>query len=58
MALWALFEQRSVMSGGVAWVRGNELAGVLERRPVTFSQSEVDRAAAALRSATSDGVLS
>jgi Nuclease-related domain len=57
VALWALFEQRSVISGGVAWVHGKDLADVLERRPVTLSPSEVDRAAAALRSAMIDGLL-
>jgi hypothetical protein len=41
VVLWAAFEQRSVLSDGVAWVRGNELAKVLARRPARLSAGEI-----------------
>jgi hypothetical protein len=44
---------RHVCGGGST----NQLAGVLERRPVTLTQAEADRAAAALRVATTNGPL-
>jgi Nuclease-related domain len=49
VVLWARFEQRSVMSGEVAWVRGKDLAKVLEQRPAQLSPAEMDEVAAFLR---------
>jgi hypothetical protein len=50
LVLWARFEQRSIMSGEVAWVRGKDLAKVLEQRPAQLSPAEMDEVAAFLRS--------
>jgi hypothetical protein len=49
VVLWARFEQRSIMSGEVAWVRGKDLAKVLEQRPAQLSPAELDEVAAFLR---------
>jgi hypothetical protein len=49
VVLWGKFEQRSVRSKGlVAWVHGNELEGMLRRRPTPLSADEVARFAATL----------
>jgi hypothetical protein len=52
VVLWAHFEQRSVLSGRVAWVRGKDLADVLARRPPALTATEVAHVVAALRSWT------
>lgn len=49
VAIWAPFEQRSILSGGVAWVTGKQIASVLGRRPIMLTSDEVTRAAEALR---------
>lgn len=49
VAIWAPFEQGSILSGGVAWVSGKQIANVLGRRPVTLTSDEVARVAEALR---------
>jgi hypothetical protein len=38
VAIWAPFEQRSVLSGGVAWVSGKQIAEVLTQRPMTLNR--------------------
>jgi hypothetical protein len=48
VVLWAIFEQRSVLSGRVAWIRGREVANVLTQRPVELSAQEIDRLTQAL----------
>lgn len=50
VVLWGSFEQRSVLSDGVAWVSGRHLADVLDARPTVLTASEVDRAALVARS--------
>jgi hypothetical protein len=46
VVLWGNFEQRAVQSrAGVAWVRGNALAGVLASRPAQLSNEQVQRTA-------------
>jgi hypothetical protein len=37
VVLWADFDQRSIEQHKVAWIRGNELAGVLADRPVKYT---------------------
>jgi hypothetical protein len=49
VVIWAPFEQRSILSGGVAWVSGKHLAKVLAQRPVTLTPDDVGQVAAALR---------
>jgi hypothetical protein len=51
VVLWGDFEQRSVLSGGVAWVSGKHLASVLARRPVTLSDADVAQLTTAVRNA-------
>lgn len=41
VVLWADFEQRSVERDKVAWVRGDQLANVLARRPTKYSGDEL-----------------
>jgi Nuclease-related domain len=48
VVLWGTFEQRSIESQGVAWVRGSDLSDVLAARPATFSEESRVKAAAAL----------
>jgi len=45
IVLWATFDQPPVLSEGVAWVQGKQLAAALERRPARLSQREIERAA-------------
>jgi Nuclease-related domain len=59
VVLWADFEQRSIESDKVAWVRGDQLANVLARRPTKYSGRELreliwrtNDAVTALRQAT------
>lgn len=49
VVLWADFEQRSVVSERLAWVRGKDLAEVLEARPLRLSPAEVERTVKVLR---------
>lgn len=49
VAIWAPFDQGSILSGGVAWVSGKQIANVLGRRPVMLTSDEVTQAAQALR---------
>jgi hypothetical protein len=51
VALWGQFDQRSVLSGSVAWVRGSELARVLAARPPALSPPQVAQITAAVRAA-------
>ena len=53
VVLWSDFEQKSIVSERVAWVRGGELADVLTRRPVRLSADEVASVAQVLGSAYS-----
>ncbi len=48
VVLWAKFDQRSIMSEQVAWVRGSELAKVLAARPQRLSATEVEQVSAAI----------
>jgi Nuclease-related domain len=49
VVLWGNFEQRSIRSKGyVVWVRGNELADMLDRRPSQLSTDDVRRVASIL----------
>lgn len=41
VVLWADFEQRSIERDKVAWVRGDQLANVLARRPVRYTGDEL-----------------
>jgi hypothetical protein len=50
VVLWGHFEQRSILSGGVAWVRGKHLADTLAQRP-DGTATDRDRVVAALRDA-------
>jgi Nuclease-related domain len=49
VVIWAPFEQRSRLSGRVAWVSGKEVGRVLANRPGRLSCDEVAEIAAALR---------
>lgn len=49
IVLWANFEQRSILSGGVAWISGRHLAATLEKRPVQLTPREVQSVVDALR---------
>jgi hypothetical protein len=49
VVLWGAFDQRSFLSGKVAWIRGSELARVLQNRPSRLSDSEKQRLAAVLK---------
>jgi hypothetical protein len=49
VVIWAPFEQRSILSGRVAWVHGRQIAKVLKGRPVRLTPDEVMRISAALR---------
>jgi hypothetical protein len=51
VVLWGRFEQASVLSGDVAWVRGNDLARVLAARPARHTPEQIEAIAAALRRA-------
>jgi hypothetical protein len=51
VVLWADFDQGSIQSEKVAWVRGDRLADVLEARPVKCSSDAVEHMNAAMRSA-------
>jgi hypothetical protein len=48
VVLWATFEQRSLLSDRVAWIRGKEVANVLKERPVELSAREIGRVTQAL----------
>jgi hypothetical protein len=48
VVLWTRFEQGSLLSGKVAWVRGDLLADVLEQRPHVLTPDQVERVSAAL----------
>jgi hypothetical protein len=50
VVLWGTFEQRSIESQGVAWVRGSDLAAVLAQRPATFSEESRAKVVAAIGS--------
>jgi hypothetical protein len=50
IVVWATFDQGSVESGGVAWVRGRQIADAILRQPNRLSRNQVERAASALRS--------
>jgi hypothetical protein len=52
VVLWADFEQRSVKSGKVGWIRGDQLADVLAHRPSTYEGGQLRD----LISRTSDAV--
>lgn len=52
VVLWADFEQRSIEHDHVAWVRGDQLANVLARRPIKYSGDELRE----LISSTNDAV--
>lgn len=54
VVLWGDFDQRSVESEKVAWVRGDQLAGVLAYRPARYSGDALAR----LISQTADAVAS
>lgn len=49
VVLWADFEQRSVASDRIAWVRGKDLAKVLAARPSRLSRAEVERTVEVLK---------
>jgi hypothetical protein len=49
VVLWADFEQRSVASERVAWIRGKDLARVLAARPSRLSPAEVERTVEVLK---------
>jgi hypothetical protein len=51
VVLWGAFDQRSIESDRVAWVRGKDLANVLAQRPITLDEVQISQAAAALRRA-------
>jgi hypothetical protein len=48
VVLWGRFDQRSIESQGVAWVRGDDLASVLSRRPIVLDPLRAARATEAL----------
>jgi hypothetical protein len=48
VVLWGCFEQRSLLSRGVAWVQGKELHRALRGRPPRLGSEEIERAASAL----------
>ena len=50
IVLWAEFEQRSILSKGVAWIDGKHLAAVLGRRLATLSQGSAAPVVAAFES--------
>jgi hypothetical protein len=50
VVLWGTFDQVSIHSRNVAWVRGKDLARVLAGRPIALSTEEAARATAILRS--------
>ena len=50
VVLWADFEQRSIESDKVAWVRGDALAAIMAARPVRYSDDALDRLTLATRS--------
>jgi hypothetical protein len=50
VVLWASFEQGSVLSGDVAWIRGDALVGALGRRPHALTPDQVNRTFVALQS--------
>jgi hypothetical protein len=49
VVLWATFQQRSILSDGVAWIQGKNLAAVLTNRPRRLTDTQVDDLAAAVR---------
>jgi hypothetical protein len=49
VVIWAPFEQRSLLSGRVAWVGGKQIAKVLLQRPVRLTSDEVMQIDTALR---------
>jgi hypothetical protein len=57
VVLWADFAQTSVEDDRVAWVRGKDLARVLEARRVRLTAGEIAAATAAVRSADLTGAL-
>lgn len=56
VVLWGSFDQRSLECEGVAWVRGKDLADILEARPVRMSRDQMDATAARLTVAFDAGV--
>jgi hypothetical protein len=49
VVLWGRFEQRTVESGSVVWVHGDDLAEVLKQRPARLSPPEIAALSASLR---------
>src|SRR5205814_246370 len=54
IVLWANFDQDPVVSDGVAWLRGKQLADALLRQPIRLSPDDIGRATNALRSLGTD----
>ena len=54
IVLWGDFEQRSVLSDGVAWIAGKHLADVIEARPAMLDAEAVATASGRLRAALSE----
>jgi hypothetical protein len=48
IVLWAAFEQPPVLSDGVAWIQGKQLASSMGRRPVKLTPVEIGQAASLL----------
>jgi hypothetical protein len=49
IVLWATFDQGPVVSDGVAWVRGEQIAEAMLRQPHRLSRDQIERAHRALR---------
>jgi hypothetical protein len=50
IVLWARFDQPPVLSDGVAWIEGKQLAGALARQPARLRDRDIARAATLLQS--------
>jgi hypothetical protein len=50
VVLWSDFDQRSIESEKVGWVRGSELAAVLSQRPTVYTGAALDRVVDAVAS--------
>jgi hypothetical protein len=50
VVLWASFDQPPVLSDGVAWIQGKQLADALARRPARLREQDIARAATLLQS--------
>ena len=51
VVLWGSFEQRSLLSKGVAWVQGKELQRALRGRPVRLGPDDIESASVAMSDA-------